>query len=112
MGSLHVLLLTSTTLTCNILFYLQSEYNVARAVDGATCEESSYSDSDHTCLATLLGNDSYWQTEGEGLGAWIKISFPAANVGRLGIFSGCGTSSKARRITVDMDSTGDGRFEV
>ncbi len=92
--------------------YLRSDYNVARAVDGATCEASSYSDPDHTCRDALLDNGSHWQADGEGHGAWIKVSFPRANVGRLGIQSGCGTLSKIRTITIDMDSTGDDLFEV
>ncbi len=100
-----------TCVSC-ITCCLHSDYNVARAVGGATCEASSYSDSDHTCREALLGNDSHWETDGEGSGAWIKVSFPRANVGRLGILSGCGTLSKIRTITVDMDSTGDGLFEV
>ncbi len=92
--------------------YFLSDYNVASAVDGATCQESSHSDPDHTCRAALLENGSHWQTDGEGSGAWIKVSFPRANIGRLGILSGCGTLSKIRTITVDVDSTGDDLFEV
>ena len=95
-----------------ITCYLNSEYNVARAVSGATCEASSYSDPDHTCREALLGNVGHWQADGEGSGAWMKVSFPRANVGRLGILSGCGTSTKIRTITVDMDSTGEDLFEV
>ncbi len=57
-----------------------------------------------------MENGSHWQTDGEGPGAWIKVSFPRANVRRLGILSGCGTSTKIRTITVDMDSTGNDPF--
>ncbi len=81
-------------------------------MEGATCEESSRSDPDHTCQAALLENGRHWETDGEGPGAWIKVSFPRANIGRLGILSGCGTSSKIRKLAVDMDSTGDDLFEV
>ncbi len=89
-----------------------SDYSVARAVDGATCEESSYSDPEHTCQAVLLDNDSHWETDGEGYGAWIKVSFPRANVGRLGIRSGCGNWSNIMSFTVKIHSTGDNLLEV
>ncbi len=81
-------------------------------MDGATCEESSYSDPDHTCRAALVENANDWETDGEGPGAWIKVSFPMADVLRLAILSGCSNSPKIRRIKVDMDSTGDDNFEV
>ncbi len=92
--------------------YLISDYNVARVVSGATCEASSHTDPDHTCRESLLGNGSHWQTNEEGSGAWIKVSFPRANVGGLRLLSGCGTSAKIRTISIDMDSTGEDLFEV
>ncbi len=80
-------------------------------MDGATCQESSYSDLDHTCQAALLENVSHWETDGEGPGAWIKVSFPEAKIRRLGIWSGCGALNKIKTLAVDVDSTGD-YFEV
>ncbi len=81
-------------------------------MEGATCEAISYSDPDHTCQAALLENGSHWETDGDRQGAWIKVSFPRAVVGRLGVLSGCGTLNKIQTLVVDMDSTGDDYFEV
>ena len=68
--------------------------------------------SDHTCQAALVENGGHWQADGEGPGAWIKVSFPPANVARLGILSGCDTWNKIRTLAVDMDSIGEHLFEV
>lgn len=85
---------------------------MASAAGGATCEAGSHSDSDHTCLKALLDDGGHWQTDGEGHGTWIKVSFPRANIGRLGLKSVCNDSARIKRMSVDIGSTGEIDFEV
>lgn len=79
------------------------DQNIARAEDGASCHSSSYSDN-HTCLNTLVGDNSYWQTNGEGPGAWIKVSFPRANVAQIGLLSGCDFSRKIKSLLAVIET--------
>ncbi len=90
--------------------YIFLDDNIALVQDGATCDSSSYSDN-HTCLNTLLGDNSYWQTDGEGPGAWIKVSFPRADVARVGLLSGCDSSGKIKTLLAGI-KTLDSDFEV
>ncbi len=85
---------------------------MARVVSGATCDESSQSDQAHTCLSTLLNDGSHWEADGEGQGAWIKVSFPRANVRALGVKSACSGSDRVKTLTADMDSTGNDLVDV
>ncbi len=91
---------------------LSVDYNVARAASGATCDESSHVNPDHTCLNALLDDDSQWQTDGEGAGAWIKVSFPRANVHVLGVTSVCDGSHRVKALTADLGSTGSDLVDV
>ena len=88
------------------------DYNVARITGGATCDESSYSDPDHTCVNALLEDERHWETNGEGPGAWIKVSFPRTNTQLLGLKSVCDESVMVKTLTVDIDSTGSDLFDV
>ena len=92
--------------------FLSPDYNVAAAISGATCDESSHSDPDHTCLNALLDDDSYWQTDEEGFGAWIKVSFPRANVQKLGFVSGCNIMERPERLSVSLDDATEDPMEV
>ena len=84
---------------------------MATAVSGATCDESSYSDPDRTCLAAL-DDGNRWQADGEGPGAWIKVSFLRCNVQALGIKSVCSGPHRVKTLTVDLDSTGSDLVDV
>ncbi len=108
---------TNICLRCkkNILnygYYLSLDYNVARGIGGATCDESSHSGPEHTCLNALLDDDSYWETDEEGPGAWVKVSFPPANVHALSVKSVCNVSGRVSALTVDVDSTGSDLVDV
>ncbi len=85
---------------------------MAGAVSGATCDERSYSDSGHTCVNALLGDDSYWQTAGAGPGAWIKVSFPRANVRKLGFITGCSSMERIKTLSVYLDDVEEDPLEV
>ena len=92
---------------CTLYFILVLDDNIALVEDGATCDSSSHSDT-NTCLDTLVEDDSYWQTDGEGPGAWIKVSFPRANIAGVSLLSGCDSSGKIKTLlgrikTLDLD---------
>ncbi len=85
---------------------------MASATEGATCDASSSSGQDRTCLAALLRGEGHWETDEEGPGAWIKVSFPRANVARIGLRPVCNDSTRIKTLAVDMGSTGDADFDV
>ncbi len=80
---------------------------MASAISGATCDESSHSDPGHTCMNALLDDDSYWQTDGEGPGARIKVSFPRANVRKLGFIPGCNGTQRIKGLSIYLDDAED-----
>lgn len=98
-------------ITVRIVFYAIADHNVAVAEGGATCDSSSWTPPAFTCLNTLLDNASYWRAAGEGPGAWMKVSFPRANVGRIGIASGCDIFMKIKSLAASFSSSGNETFD-
>ncbi len=107
---IHPIMKTKLLESIRWILYFFLDDNIALVEDGATCDSSSYSDN-HTCLNTLLGDNSYWETDGEGPGAWIKVSFPRVDVAGVGLLSGCDSSGKIKTLIAGINSL-DSDFEV